>query len=175
MDRSLVLRIGLCVLSGIGVGALQQNDLIFDFATGEIWYYLAAGLVFAAGVLFPYLPGSPKIAARGLALVLASTASYYSAVWLALSGPFGEDVIGFTIASVVGAAIVLAALVSVTSVRPSREILIAGLIAGLIGGPITFNTLPTEGLIVWLGHTAWHLLICLTIWYGTREKTGVIE
>ncbi len=174
MDRSLALRIGLCVLSGIGVGALQQNDLIFDFATGEIWYYLAAGLVFAAGVLFPYLPGSPKIAARGLALVLASAASYYSAVWLALSGPFGEDVIGFTIASVVGAAIVLAALVSVTSVRASQKMIIVGLVAALVGGPVTYNTLPAENYLVWLGHTAWHLLICLTIWYGTREKTGVI-
>jgi hypothetical protein len=90
-----------------------------------------------------------------------------------LEGGFGEEIIGFTIASVVGAAIVLAALVSLTSVRPSRELLIAGLVAALVGGPVTFNTLPTEGLLVWLGHSVWHLLICLTIWYATREKSGV--
>lgn len=174
MDRSLFLKFGLCVPSGIGVGLLQQNDNIFDFATGEIWLYLASGLAFAAGVLFPYLGRGPQTVIRGLALVLASAASYYTAVWLALHGPFGEDLIGFTIASVAGAAIVLAALVSLTSLRSSRELVTAGLVAALIGGPVTFNTLPTEGFLVLLGHTLWHLLVCLTIWYGTRDKTRLV-
>jgi len=174
MDRSLYSKIGLCVPSGIGVGLLQQNDNIFDFATGEIWFYLASGLAFAAGVLFPYLRGNKQSVARGLALVAASAASFYAAVWLALSGPFGEELTGFTIASVAGAAIALAALVTLTSVRASREFLIAGLVAALIGGPVTFKTLPTEGFLVLLGHSTWHLLICLTIWYGTWDKTRVV-
>jgi hypothetical protein len=172
MNTLLIKRIGLCVLSGICVGLIQINDTIIG-VLGEVpGLYGLSGLVFAAGVLFPYLKRGDRVLIRGLALVIASGVSYYCAVWLALEGPFaGSDSwISFVIGSVAGAAIVMFALLLATPVRVSREYILFGLVAGLVGGPITFFTLPQDDLSpVLAGHATWHSLVGLAIYYGTRR------
>jgi hypothetical protein len=172
MNISLGQRIGLCVLSGSGVALFQIFEDNFDWLNEGVIFCALSGLVFAAGVLFPYLKRHDRFFVRALALVIASSASYYSAVWLALEGPFAGDNewVSFTIASVAGAAIVLIALAWMMPVRATPRFALAGLIAGLIGGPVTFLTLPEDHVLIVLGHTTWHILICLAIYFSTRNE-----
>jgi hypothetical protein len=171
MNTLLAKRIGLAVSSGIGVGVIQIYDGFFDDLGGELTFYVLSGMTFAAGVLLPYLKRDDHFLVRILALVIASAASYYSAVWLALEGPFADDNgwISFTIASVAGATIVMAALVLTTLARASREFIWFGMAAGLIGGPITFSTLTGENFTILIGHASWHALVCVAIYFGTRN------
>jgi hypothetical protein len=179
MNKLLTRRIVLSVLSGIGVGLIQTYEDSFDFPGGALTYYALSGFVFAAGVLLPYVKQDNRFLLRMLVLVLASSASYYSAVWLALDGPFADvnSLLSFTIASVAGAAIVMTALVLITTVRASGVLALLGLAAGLVGGPVTFATLPEDKLLVLSGHAAWHVLICVAIYYGTRtaDRSALIE
>ncbi len=173
MNISLTKRIGLCVLSGTGVGANQiYVDTFFDWSGGAWIYYTLSGLLFAAAILFPYLKRDDQVLVRALALVIASTASYFSAEWLAIDGAFAGDLglISFMIASVAGAAIVLIALVWMTPVRATSVFALCGFVAALIGGPVTYLTLPDDDSIyILLGHSTWHVLICLAIHFGTKN------
>ena len=92
-------------------------------------------------------------------------------MWLALdSGVGGEsEWITYVVASIAGATIVLTALVLVTPIRASWAFVALGLLAGIIGGPITYFTLPGSEVLVILGHASWHTLICLAIYFGTRS------
>ena len=169
MNISLSTRIGLCILSGTSVALVQIYDQFIEDLGGTPAFYGVSGLLFAAGVLLPYLKRDNSVIAHALALVIASTVSYYSAVWLALDGPFADDSgwISFTIASVAGAAIVLTAVASMTPDRASRAFVVFGLLAGFAGGPVTYFTLPSDGYLILLGHASWHTLICLAIYFGT--------
>ena len=171
MNISLTNRIGLCILSGIGVGTLHIYDGFFDWPGGAWVWHVLSGLLFAAAVLFPYLKPDDRVFVRALTLVVASAASYFSAVWLAVDGVYFVDLglISFMIASVAGAAIVLIALVWMTPVRATPAFALFGLTAALIGGPVTFATLPEGPILALLGHTAWHVLICLAIYFGTKN------
>jgi hypothetical protein len=179
MNISLSKRIGLCVLSGIGVGAIQINDSYFDWIGGGYVYYFLAGLLFAAAVLFPYLKRDDRVALSAITLAIASAVSYYCAVWLAVEEPLTDSVewLSFTVASVGGAGIVLFALVWMTPVRATPVLAILVLIAAVIGGPVTYLTLPKDSLIVLLGHGSWHILMCLAIYYGSKSwrRTEIFE
>jgi fluoride ion exporter CrcB/FEX len=173
MQLALSTRIGLSLLSGIGVGLIQVKDGLFDFAGGFLAFYGISGALFAAAVLFPYLKRDDRAVIRALILVVASGVSYYAAVWLALDGPFsnGDGWISFVIASVSGAAIVLIAFALAIPARASREYVLYGLVAGLIGGPITYLTLPKEHIgMIATGHVIWHAMICLAIYFGTGNE-----
>lgn len=171
MNKELLSRIGLCVLSGFGVGAIQQYG-VFGL-DHDLALYPVSGLVFAAGVLFPLLKRDDGLLLRALMLVIASTISYYVAVTIAAEGIEGDisDWISFTAASVVGAAIVLTAFIIATPTRASRTYVLLGLAAGVAGGPITMFTLPGDALIlVLIGHATWHTLILLAIYLGATER-----
>lgn len=130
---------------------------------------MLSGLLFAAGVLFPYLQRDKFAYLRALVLAVASAVSYWSAVWLALDGPIADKLLSFTVASIAGAAIVMSAAL-ITSVRSSVAFVGFGLLAGFAGGPVTYFTLPSDGYLTVLGHVGWHTLICLTIYFGVRSR-----
>ena len=168
MSIALPARISLCVLSGIGVGLIQAYGLFG--LQDELAVYPASGLLFAAGVLYPLLPTDNRTWPRTLGFAITSTASYYSAVWLALDGPFNDNQwVSFTIASVAGAAIVMTAFAMATQTQLSRSFVSSGLVAGLVGGPITLVTLPEDTLLILTGHAIWHSLISLAIYFGAQR------
>lgn len=172
IDTLLVKRLLFAAVSGMGVGMLQFNENLFGFPGGTPAFYGASGVVFAAGVLFPYLQGNDRALIRALMLSVSSGLSYFVAVRIALDGPNAGDLdwIWFTIASVAGAAIVMTAFLIATPARATRRYATLGVIAGLIGGPVTVFTLPTEALLpVLSGHAAWHMLIGAAIHYGTMQ------
>lgn len=172
MNLSLSAKIGLCVLSGVGVGFLQVSDTALGELGGRAVIYGLSGLLFAACVLAPYLKRDKSFYLRAVFLLVASAASYRSAVWLALDSGVGGELewIAYIVASVAGATIVLAALVLVTPVRASLRFVVLGLFAGIIGGPITYLTLPADEMLVLLGHTSWHMLMCLAIYFGGLNR-----
>jgi len=172
MNMQLAGRVGMCFLSGIVVGLIHDgwgvlNDLY------EPLVYLMSGLVFSAGVLSPYVRRDKWVALRALGLVLASTLSYYVAVTLVSEGVGADyhDWISFTIASVAGAALVIGPVVFLAPVRPSTKLFALVLVSALIGGPVTWLTLPfTEDHLplVALGYMGWHALIGLALYFGTE-------
>ena len=170
MRLSLLVRTGMCILSGFGVGLVQIYFGDFDGFGGLLVYYGTSGLLFAAGVLFPYLNRDRAMNLSAFGLVAASAASYWCAVWLAVEMPIvvGSELLSFTIASIAGALIVMAALVVMTSIRMTGSLIGAVLFVGVVGGPVTNATLPKDGLLILLGHAGWHLLLCLAIYFGTR-------
>jgi hypothetical protein len=167
MNISLPTRISYAVLSGIVVG-LVVRYVSDSGALGSLPLYALSGLAFAAGVLLPYLKNGNKKLLRAAGLILASAVSFYCAVWLALEAPIPvDDWLSFTAASLVGAAIVMVASVLIVRIRNSLAFVLLGLFAGVVGGPITFVTLPTDGLLLFVGYSTWHTLICLAIYFGT--------
>jgi hypothetical protein len=173
MNLSLPAKIGLSILSGVGVGFLQFSDADFSELGGDLTAYVLSGLLFAAGVLIPHLERDKSSYLRAVILIVASAASYRSAVWLALDSGIGGEFewIAFVVASIAGATIVLTALVLVTPIRASLSFVVLGLLAGIIGGPVTYFTLPANEMLVILGHASWHTLICLAICFGAPSTS----
>lgn len=171
MKLSLLVRIGMCIMSGFGVGLVQIYLGDLDGLGGLLIFYGASGLLFAAGILFPYLNRDRAVNLSAFGLAAASAASYWCAVWLAVEIPIvdGNELLSFTVASVAGALIVMAALVVMTSIRMTGSLIAAVLFVGVVGGPMTNATLPKDGLLILLGHAGWHLLLCLAIYFGTRS------
>jgi hypothetical protein len=172
MNIALPTRIAFAILSAIGVGVLVNyaND---SGVGGWLTVYGLSGLLFAAGVLFPYLnPGDKKLL-RATGLVIASVISFRSAVWVALESPLpGEDWALFTAASLTGAAIVMVAIVLIVPIRSSIAFSLLGLFASIVGGPITSATLPEDGVLMFVGYVSWHTLICLAIYFGTPSTVA---
>jgi hypothetical protein len=164
----------MAVISGIGVVLVAGNVDTFG-AFGSLKMYGLSGLVFAAGVLFPYLKTSNKKLLRATGLVLASAISFRCAAWIALPNqvlPFEYESISgnwisFTAASVAGAAIVMLATRVIVPIRSSLAFVLLGLFAGFLGGPLTSVTLPTANSAMFVGYATWHTLICLAIYFGT--------
>ena len=167
MTISLPVRISFAVLSAIVVG-LVVTYVSESGVFGSLPLYALSGLAFATGVLLPYLKNGNKKLLRATGLVVASAVSFYCAVWLALEAPVpGDDWLSFTAASLVGAAIVMVASVLIVRIRHSLAFVLLGLFAGIVGGPITLATLPTDGLLMFAGYATWHTLICIAIYFGT--------
>jgi len=173
MNKKLAGRIGMCFLSGIVVGLVNEgwgipNDLY------EPLIYPISGFIFAAGVLSPYIRRDKWVGLRALGLVLVSTLSFYVAVRLVSEVMDADynDWISFTIASVAGAALVIGPVVFLAPVRPSTKLFTLGLVAGLIGGPVTSLTLPEDLPLTAIGHMTWHALIGLVLYFGTAGTRG---
>lgn len=167
----------MALVSAFGVALVRLLEPDLDKFTGAILFYGLSGLFFAAGVLFPYVKPGRSLIARASVLIVSSALSYWCAVWIVLGNPFSATGEGFqffgyarsvfVLASISGAAIVMAAVVVCGPVRASAQYVLFGLTAAVIGGPVTSCTLPASNLVsLGLGHGAWHLLICLAIFYG---------
>jgi hypothetical protein len=136
--------------------------------------YLVSGCLFAAGVLMPELLATRGFIRRALVLVLASAMSFFTAVTIAL---YGDEWLGTTssgwapslsvslLASIVGAAIVLAATGwLIGSGRPLR-LWAAGMIAAVLGGVAVHGGLE-ESSFGLASFAIWHMLLCLAIRVG---------
>ena len=170
MSIALHFRIALCALSGIGVAAIEIYG-IFGYHN-NLGTYGASGLLFAAGVLFPYLKRNEHFWLRAAVLVVASALSYYCAVWLVTEVPLGA-LAAFTIGSVAGAGIVLATFAISTRARISVPFASFGLAAGLVGGPITWFTIWVVDSVFlgFAGYAIWHTLISLAIHLGLSASS----
>lgn len=170
MNVPLFIRIVLALAAAFGCALIRLYESSDDGILGWLYFYAGSGLLFAAGVLIPYLDFGKPWLLRAAGLVVASTASYWCAVWVALDGPTSESPtwFAFTTASLTGAAIVMIAALSTIPLRFSRMYIVFGLLASVAGGPITSVTLPSDAFPAYLlGHAAWHTLICLAIYFGT--------
>lgn len=178
MTLSLPIRIILAVVSGIGCFLTQVwIELVsLNGIVETISFYALPGLLFAAGVLFPYVSRSRFRLCRALGLIAASAASYWCAVTIAvmtmtLNGSamsFSLSLYGVITASVIGALIVMGALVLLAPIRISAMYVVLGLLASISGGLIMFNT----GIQMIAGYAAWHVLMCLAIYFGTPSTSA---
>jgi len=176
MTLSLPIRIILAVVSGIGcfltqvwIELVSLNELV-----EAISFYALPGLSFAAGVLFPYVSRSRFRLCRALGLFAASAASYWCAVGIAVmtinssAMSFSLSLYGVITASVIGALIVMGALVLLAPIRISAMYVVLGLLASISGGLIMFIT----GIEMIAGYAAWHVLMCLAIYFGTPSTSA---
>jgi hypothetical protein len=158
---SVGLKVALAAASGF-CSWLWSNlsDIYGTFAS-----YGLPGLLFAAGVLFPYLRRDRFFWHRCLGLIAVSAISYYSAinfgVGLGGSGAFGPTPAGFVTGSLVGAAIVLTGARLLIPLKHSVELVVTGLVAAIIGG-IGFVLVADDRL--YLAFVLWHSVMALAIY-----------
>jgi len=195
VNFSLRVRIILAVVSGLAcalVYFLAKNveiavDPKIRVATG----LGLIGLLFAAGVLFPYVgPGKLRYV-RYFGLFLASVVGYWCGDWLALQGPgstsnplpFGTGPWptwrSITVGSVAGAGIVMLALALIAPIRASFAYVLLGVLAAVGGGllavvsiEITANIFREVFLSAGAAHATWHTLVCLAIYFGTPSTSA---
>jgi hypothetical protein len=170
-------------------GAPIQLRMVYALIASLLWWaiveserdpmglpFYAAGAVFAALVLVPFLPdlkGANKL--RALALLLCGALSYWSAVaFLMRLDDVGAIEIG--LAGVCGALIVgIGARLFVPLVlRWHGWLMLVG--AGFLGGIVLhfgydagFGMSPHYEY--WLpGHVAWEVFVCLALYYGSERS-----
>ena len=177
-DLSISMRLLFAALSGLGVALMMTTDLSIDSLDEGTVFYGLSGLLFAGGVLYPYVKHDRHRAARIIGIVAASALSYWVAVNLTIDGPWsmgvgqvGSNLWAFTISSFAGVAIVMIALLPAGPVTLSRSYALYGIAAALLGGGITSMTLDADNFFVMSsGFISWHLLVCLAIYFGTRGQ-----
>lgn len=156
---------GLCVWPALNI----PPDSWVRSVAGEI----LPGLLFAAGVLFPYLRRDKFLWRRCLGLVVISVASFWSAAFVGASlypsyNPWGtpppEDTIpAYLAGSLLGATIVLAGARLIIPLKHTLKLVLAGLLAAIIGGVgFTLAERPGE-LFDYLPYMLWHSLMALAI------------
>lgn len=174
-----IVRLIVAALSGVAVWAwFTWSDGPYLYDEGPFWllavHYLVPGCLFAAGVLIPELSASRGFVRRALGLVLASAASFFAAVTLAVVGAewFGlqaggwePSIYSLLLASIVGATIVLAATGWLIGVdRPSR-FWAAGMIAAVLGGVAVHGGISVAKF-EFASFAIWHMLLCLAVRVG---------
>jgi hypothetical protein len=173
------MRLVIAALSGVGVWLwLRWSDgpLLFDEGPFRevALHYLVPGGLFAVGVLIPELSPTRGFARRALGLVLASAASFLAAVTLAIKGAdwFGlhssgwnPSIYSLLLASVVGAAIVLAAIGWLVGVDRPVRFWATGMTAAVFGGVAVHGGFLVSSFEL-ASFAIWHVLLCLAIRVG---------
>jgi hypothetical protein len=158
---SVGLKVALAAVSGFCSWLVCWNT---PLDADERFYGLPA-LLFAAGVLFPYLRRDRFFWYRCLGLIAVSAISYYSAinfgVGLGGSTDFGPTPAGFVTGSLVGATIVLTGARLLLPLKHSVELVVTGLVAAIIGG-IGFVLVADDRL--YLAFVLWHSVMALAIY-----------
>jgi transcriptional regulator with XRE-family HTH domain len=171
------VRLLLVALSGVAVWLwLDWRDGPHLLDEGPFWVaamdYLVPGCLFAAAVLIPELPASRSFVRRALGLVLASALSFFTAVMIALEwaerlgvpgGSWGPSIYSTLLASIVGAAIVLAATGWLIGVDRPLRLWAAGMIAAVVGGAAVYHA---ESSFELASFAIWHMLLCVAIRAG---------
>jgi hypothetical protein len=113
---------------------------------------------------------------RALALIAASTLSYFCAVMIAGNGDswfrLAPMLTGYLLASFTGMTIVLVAARYLIPLRVTAAYWFLGLAASLVGGAAMYANFEVVGDTAWSNagaYCAWHMLACMAI-YGGRQS-----
>jgi hypothetical protein len=162
--RSVGLKVALAAASGFCSWLVWWNSPL-DAGERTFAFYGLPGLLFAAGVLFPYLRRDRFIWYRRLGLIAISVISYYSAMNFGIGlggwGAFGPSPEGFMTGSLVGATIVLTGARLLIPLKHSVELVVTGLVAAIIGG---FGFVLVADDSYYLAFVLWHSVMTLAIY-----------
>lgn len=140
------------------------------------------GLLFGAGVLWPYLRLAAADAWRAIALIAASALSYFCAMWTVLIVP--PDWLGATrpdspqslvLASAVGACIVLTAAKFLAPLRTNGNVyFVLGAVASVLGGLGMYaaGAMFDDTFGAVSGFASWHVAMCLALHFGSEPKSA---
>jgi hypothetical protein len=165
----LPLRLALAAVSGVLCALLFRWNLETMWLGLGWFYYGTGGVLFGIAVLCPYLVAGPRVVLRALALIGASTLSYFCAVTIALSAEdwFSvEPATSFLLASFIGVTIVLVAARILIPLRVTATFWFLGLVASLVGGGaiVAGFLLADTTLSTILSFCLWQMLACVAIY-----------
>ena len=166
----LDVRLALAGLSGIACGIVWATLADPDTVAELVLFYGLSGMTFGVGVLWPLLNADQSIVVRAVMLVLVSVISYWCAVQTAFgwdNQAFSPGVIALSLASIVGTAIIWAAVPVLSSVRPSWRYLVCGTIAAPVGGIVFYAMLDVPYLGFYGSYFGWHVTIALALFYAS--------
>jgi transcriptional regulator with XRE-family HTH domain len=177
LSLELPLRLALAAVSGV-LCALHFRWRTYNGPDiGFEWFdYGIAGTLFGITVLCPYLRSGHGLIMRALALIGASSLSYFCAImalnsegWFSI--PF---LISFLVASFIGVTMVLVAAKFLIPLRVTTAYWFLGLVASLIGGAAMYAGIEFEfgdtplGTIV--SFCVWHMMACIAIYRGHQSN-----
>jgi hypothetical protein len=171
----LVFKLALASASTFAYAALTQlvpmMEAFDDSPITNDWFHLVAGAVFGALVLGPYAVPERRWP-RAAGLSAAGAVIYYLAVWFVVSGPSRLDATGAFVLAGAGAALLSgAAVVAIAPRAASGRLFLLLVLAGAAGGAaFTLNFAFDE--ILYVGHAAWQLLVCLALHFGMRAVSA---
>jgi len=167
--KGIGFKIVLAATSGLFAWFYFEHSGFFDagFPPPFDWLsiYGLPGMLFAAGVLFPYRVQATFLWLRTLGLILVASISFRSAIAVAIhfSHPTGVgleiDMRAYFLASIVGAAIVLTGARIMIPLKHVLELAFAGVVAAIVGG-LVFE--PTEDW-PFIAFMFWHGLMAVAI------------
>jgi hypothetical protein len=157
------------------LGILDTEELAWN-PVPSLYNYGLSGTLFAVSILWPYLQSDTRFLPRGLALIAASIASFWSAVMVFDSGDFLEwlpgccsDISLFIASSIVGAAIVFLAAKYLVPFNWSSRYLLFGVLAAIAGGWAFDALVNTPVVYDCASFIAWHCIVCAALHFGTRR------
>lgn len=163
---------GLCCWVILVVGRDTGESTVLDFLRP-----ILLSVVFAGGVLFPYLKRDRFIWFRGLGLIILSWISFMTAIIVAIwvnslrsnwESP-SNDSVALILASLFGALIVLTGARFIIPLHHTSVLVVAGIIAGTVGG-LAFVLPGTDSTLV-LAFMAWHTLMAAAIFVAANWPT----
>lgn len=166
-------KVALAAVSGIAAWVLTRVGVGSDSNVAPVILIGVSGLVFAAGVLFPYLRRDRRIIFRASALIIVSSLSYWVALRIVkgLDSGFFPTIPGtdeFILGSIAGTLIVLVGARYIIPLYHSLQLVLTGIVAAICGG-LLFAAPPLWGTkedSFILAYAAWHVLLALAIHFG---------
>ena len=169
VSLELPVRLALAVVLGV----LCALEFRFNFLHYGWLDYGIAGALFAVTVLCPYLRSGHALMLRALALIGASSLSYFCAVMTVLNGDpwfsVAPVLASYLLAGFIGVAIVLVAARILIPLRVTAAFWFLGLVAGLVGGVAMYAGFEVFGdttLSTVVSYCGWHTLVCIAIYRG---------
>jgi len=181
--KGISFKIVLAAMSGLLAWFyfLRFSDISVGFPPLLDWLsiYGLPGMFFAAGVLFSNLVHGSLVWLRALGLIVVASISFRSALAVAIhfSRPIGVgaeiDTRAYVMASIVGAAIVLAGARVMIPLRRVLQLASAGVVAAIVGG-LVFEL--TEDWL-FLAFMFWHIFMAVAIHVSQnwQWRTGKVE